>query len=257
MRRTAATNPLYWLPFPVDKWLGEIAGGLRPEQKGALIDLLSTAWQQQPPCTLPNDDVYLAGRSGLGSSWKRLSPAIMAHFRVIEGGRLECAWLRAIYDEQLVKYQNRSEANKRNRGKRGRRSDDASGELFGSTVGSTNGATNGATNRTADGDQVRDTVRAQNLELEGDVPPLQGVQIPPPDGALGAETPRASGAGAAAQFGQVFAAMAEVDPALRIKYHQRERQRIPVTVDPSLPPDEVRLLNEETGQVVRMTGLTS
>lgn len=147
----AKTNPLHWLPFPVDRWLGELAGGLRPEQKGALMDLLATAWQQTPPCSLPNDETYLAGRSGLGAKWKTHRAAILAHFAPTDDGRLVCQWLLDIYNEQHTKYTNRSTANRNNR--RG---------------------TKGATNRDTDG--------AQSIELEGGLEaPLTGQLLASPD----------------------------------------------------------------------------
>jgi hypothetical protein len=141
------TNPLYWMPFDIDRWLGELAGGLRPDQKGALMDLLTTAWRQNPPCTLQNDPGYLASKSGLGRDWNKLSGPIMANFEVGDDGRLICRWLRSVYDEQLAKYQNRSVANKGNRGKR---DESTNGSTIRTPVDDDTG-TNGGTDRTTNG----------------------------------------------------------------------------------------------------------
>lgn len=156
-------QPLHWFPFDTDRWLGEIAGGLTAEQKGGLMDLLSVSWTQVPPCTLPDDDKYLASRSGLGSRWKRNREAILATFATTDGGRLGCAWLLEIYGEQFTKYTNRSTANRTNR--RGTKE---------STKDDTNPTTNGVTNRA--------TNRGQEQEKEGVVPPAPngaGVEHPP------------------------------------------------------------------------------
>jgi hypothetical protein len=134
------TNPLFWMPFDIDLWLGQLAGGLRADQKGALMDLLMTSLRQNPPCTLQNDPAYLAARSGLGRDWSKLSGPILKNFEpiTIEGEeRLICPWLRKVYDEQLSKYQNRSTANRGNRGKRDGQADEG-----------TNRSTNRGTNRT-------------------------------------------------------------------------------------------------------------
>lgn len=160
-------QPLHWFPFDTDRWLGEIAGGLTAEQKGGLMDLLSVSWTQVPPCTLPDDDKYLASRSGLGARWKRNRAAILATFAPTDGGRLGCAWLLEIYGEQFTKYTNRSTANRTNR----RGTKDTTNE---DTKDTTNPSTNGVTNR--------GTNRGQEQEKEGVVPPatyVAGVEHPP------------------------------------------------------------------------------
>lgn len=160
-------QPLHWFPFDTDRWLGEIAGGLTAEQKGGLMDLLSVAWTQVPPCTLPDDNAYLAARSGLGPRWKRNREAVLATFALTDGGRLGCAWLLEIYGEQFTKYTNRSTANRTNR--RGTK-DSTNKDTNDTTNRGTNGATNDATNR------------GQEKETEGVVPPAPsgaGVEHPP------------------------------------------------------------------------------
>lgn len=160
-------QPLHWFPFDTDRWLGEIAGGLTAEQKGALSDLLAVSWTQVPPCTLPDDNTYLASRSGLGSRWKRHRDAVLRTFAPADGGRLVCAWLLEIYNEQFTKYTNRSTANRTNR----RGSKESTNE---DTKDTTNPSTNGVTNR--------GTNRGQEQEKEGVVPPatyVAGVEHPP------------------------------------------------------------------------------
>lgn len=169
---TKRSNPLHWMPLSVDFWLGELTGGLRADQKGALADLLFTAWQMQPPCTLPNDDAFLAGRSGLGAKWKANRAAILARFTPTDDGRLLCGWLRDVYDEQHTKYINRSNANRTNRN---------------GTKEATNRGTIGSTNDRTIDTTIRGTHRLQSIE--GPLP-LQGKKDPATDDALALEAPR-------------------------------------------------------------------
>lgn len=136
------TNPLYWMPVNISEWLVKMAGGLTTEQFGALTLLVLTAWQQDPPCTLPSDVASLAKVSGLGSRWARSSEAVLdaAKFYPGRGGRLVADWLRRLFDEQLEKFNHRSIANAANRAKRDQH------ELG---LGGTDGGTNGGTVRTA------------------------------------------------------------------------------------------------------------
>lgn len=161
-------QPLHWFPLDTDRWLGELAGGLTAEQKGGLLDLLSTAWTQVPPCTLPDDNAYLASRSGLGSRWKRNRDAVLARFAPTDNARLVCGWLLEVYNEQFTKYTNRSEANRENIRKRVRPPID--------TEAPTNSTRNRSTNR------------RQNTEGEGAVlPDPKGSRVvlaPAPDDAL-------------------------------------------------------------------------
>lgn len=178
------TNPLYWMPISLDQWLNEIGGGLRPEQKGALMDLLATAWKQDPPCTLPDDAVYLAARSGLGSRWSKLAPAILRQFVPVHGGRLQCPWLLAVYKAQLEKYENRRRANTENRGRR------EQSEMFDDVA--TRSGTKRRTKRGTIAGTIRTANAPQNKELDGGSVP-SGQTDPPPPAAPAPEGARVGG----------------------------------------------------------------
>lgn len=158
------TNPLYWMPVNLDQWLNEIGGGLLPEQKGALFDLMATAWKQEPPCTLPDDPAYLAARSGLGARWRKLAPAILKHFVAVQDGRLQCPWLLELYKVQLAKYEKRRDANIENRAKR----DQA--ELFEAPAHGKRGTKRRTSGGTIAG-TIGTTTAPQSKELELDVVP--------------------------------------------------------------------------------------
>lgn len=94
--------------FPRD-WIAGTAG-LSAEQKGVFIDLLSYAWEQTPPCTLPNDDVALARMAGMGAKkWKNLAPGIRAKFELIDG-RLRNPKQWSVYQDQVAQREKKRQA---------------------------------------------------------------------------------------------------------------------------------------------------
>lgn len=75
--------------FPAEWLTGEATRAMTPEQRGAFIDLLSHAWGQKPPCSLPDDDSKLAGWSGLGPTrWRKIGAFIREQFVRCDDGRL-------------------------------------------------------------------------------------------------------------------------------------------------------------------------
>lgn len=103
--------------FPRD-WITGTAG-LSPEQKSAFIDLLSYAWEQTPPCTLPDDDVMLARLAGFTvQKWKKVGPAIRAKLEPIEGGRLRNPKLWSVYLDMCDHREKRRRAGERGNNKR-------------------------------------------------------------------------------------------------------------------------------------------
>lgn len=89
-----------YFPLYHRDWL---AGGgtsvMTAEEKGAFIDLLCYAWEQSPPCTLPDDDVALAKLGGVTPArWKRIGPTLRKRFDVV-GGRLRNSKQWTIYLE--------------------------------------------------------------------------------------------------------------------------------------------------------------
>lgn len=80
-------------PFPAFQWyprdwLASDARALMTlEQRGAYLDLLSRAWLDDPPCSLPDDDAELAMLSGLGEKWAEAGALIRKSF-VAKDGRL-------------------------------------------------------------------------------------------------------------------------------------------------------------------------
>jgi uncharacterized protein YdaU (DUF1376 family) len=78
---------LHWFPFFAKDWLSSPARmAMKPEQRGAYIDLLAFAWGNgtDEPCLDP-DPVVLAGLSGLGRRWAKLSPLILDQFDERDG----------------------------------------------------------------------------------------------------------------------------------------------------------------------------
>lgn len=81
------TADLFWFPFFAKDWLSSPARmAMTPAQRGAYIDLLAVAWGNgdvEPSLSL--DPVVLAGLSGLGRDWKKLSPLLLAQFAERDG----------------------------------------------------------------------------------------------------------------------------------------------------------------------------
>lgn len=161
---------LHWFPFFAKDWLSSPARmAMRPEQRGAYIDLLAVAWGNgdEPP-GLNDNDVELASLSGLGRRWKDLGPLIKAQFIAAEG-RLTNQKLTEVWHEQQSKHSKAVE-----RGKTGGRTR--------------------ADNLKSKSRLARDTGidRANQSESEEAVESLTGsLPASAPGGALGVEVPRA------------------------------------------------------------------
>jgi hypothetical protein len=100
-----AENTLHWFPFFAKDWLSSPARmAMSPAQRGAYIDLLAFAWGNgdAEPCLDP-DPLILAGLSGLGRDWKRLSPLILAQFKERDG-LLYNAKLSSVWRDQQAKH---------------------------------------------------------------------------------------------------------------------------------------------------------
>lgn len=72
------------------EWLtGTATMAMTPEQRGGYIDLLAHAWDQKPPCSLPDDPSKLAGYSRLGvARWKKVGAFVREQFVKCSDGRL-------------------------------------------------------------------------------------------------------------------------------------------------------------------------
>lgn len=80
-------RPLYIPLFPADFMGDPNVRSMTNTQVGIYMILIMTAWQETPPCTLPNDDEVLA-RWALCKNireWNRLSPPVMACWTLIDG----------------------------------------------------------------------------------------------------------------------------------------------------------------------------
>lgn len=78
---------LHYFSFYAPDWLSSPSIlAMLPEQEGAFIRLLATAWgngDAEP--SLPDDNRALASMSRLGAKWKKLGPAIRAQFTERDG----------------------------------------------------------------------------------------------------------------------------------------------------------------------------
>lgn len=105
---------LHFFPFYPKDWLaGDATALMTPEQEGAFIRLLAIAWLNDPPCTLPDDDAYLAQRSRLGRRWARVGQLVRSQFQPDGEGRLRNAKLYAVWQEQMAKHERRVQAGSR------------------------------------------------------------------------------------------------------------------------------------------------
>lgn len=116
---------LHWFPFFAKDWLSSPARmAMTPAQRGAYIDLLAFAWGNgsvEPH--LDPDPTILAGLSGLGKQWVKLSPLILAQFEERDG-LLYNAKLSKVWHDQQDKH-DRAVA----KGKKGGRPRKAEGKL--------------------------------------------------------------------------------------------------------------------------------
>jgi uncharacterized protein YdaU (DUF1376 family) len=95
--------------FPTD-WIGGTAE-LSAEQKGVFVDLLSYAWEQTPPCTLPDNEVVLAKLGGIPvARWRKIGQPILEKFEKTEDGRLRNGKLFRVYENMCEHRQRRQKA---------------------------------------------------------------------------------------------------------------------------------------------------
>lgn len=84
---------------------------LNKEQKGAYLMLLCTAWAQEEPGILPNDDEMLAPWAECNAKeWAKNRTAILRCFKVLPDGRLLQKRMREEYLKQLARREERAEA---------------------------------------------------------------------------------------------------------------------------------------------------
>ncbi len=107
-RRLSHFSPvadLHWFPFFAGDWLSSPAIlDMKPEQEGAYIRLLASAWgkgDKEP--SLPADSVSLARRSRLGARWGKLGPLVREQFEERDG-RLYNTKLSDIWHDQQAKH---------------------------------------------------------------------------------------------------------------------------------------------------------
>jgi uncharacterized protein YdaU (DUF1376 family) len=112
---------LHYFSFYAPDWLSSPSvNGMLPEQEGAFIRLLATAWgngDAEP--SLPADDATLASQSRLGSRWKKLGPAIRKQF-TLRDGRLYNAKLSEVWREGQKRHADAVARGKRGAAKRWR-----------------------------------------------------------------------------------------------------------------------------------------
>lgn len=106
------------LPF-FKIWVKDFLGDNRvsamtTEQVGAYFLLLLHAWQEQPPATLPNDDILLARLARLDADRWQACRQVLSCFAVTrDGRRLEQKRLLAEYADAVRKRKLRSDAGKK------------------------------------------------------------------------------------------------------------------------------------------------
>lgn len=104
-------KPLHWFPFVPKNWLSSAAvRAMRPEQRGAFIDLLAIAWGdgETEPALTTTDDEDLAEMSGLGERWATLGRKVRAQF-IERDGRLYNVQLSQVWVEQQALHAARSD----------------------------------------------------------------------------------------------------------------------------------------------------
>lgn len=96
--------------YPKEWITGQGTRAMSPEQRGGFFDLLCEAWDQKPPCSLPDDDGQLANLSRTGTArWGKIAPLIRSQFVPCSDGRLRnpkqvAVWLgmRDVRDKRRV-----------------------------------------------------------------------------------------------------------------------------------------------------------
>ena len=107
---------LPFFPIWVKDFLGDNrVAAMTTEEVGAYFLLLLNAWQEEPPATLPNDDVLLARMARMDAGrWMGCRNLVLPCFgQTRDGRRLVQKRLKAVYDEAVQKSSKRSDAGKK------------------------------------------------------------------------------------------------------------------------------------------------
>lgn len=103
-----------WFKFYVDDFLSsEHVRAMSAAEIGAYVMLLVTAWGQEPPATIPDDDARLARWVHMTpEEWAKCRPAVLAAWRDAGNGRLVSPRLQREHEEMLKASRARQEAGK-------------------------------------------------------------------------------------------------------------------------------------------------
>jgi uncharacterized protein YdaU (DUF1376 family) len=81
--------------FYPKQWLGDDTVMLMDwDARGMHVHLLCIAWQQDPPCTLPNDDTTLRKWCGHPQRWKKVRPQVLRAWKLVDGRFVQEGLLR-------------------------------------------------------------------------------------------------------------------------------------------------------------------
>lgn len=96
--------------FYPKQWLGDDKIlGMDWDARGMHVHLLCIAWQQSPPCSLPDDDAALRKWCGNPKRWRKVKDQILSAWKMIDGRWVQEGLLRE-YEKQRQYSQSRREA---------------------------------------------------------------------------------------------------------------------------------------------------
>src|SRR6188474_1476428 len=96
--------------FYPKQWLGDDQVLLMDwDARGMHVHLMCIAWQQEPPCSLPNDDSALKKWCGNPKRWRKVKDQILSAWKVI-GDRLVQEGLLREYEKQRNYSESRRQA---------------------------------------------------------------------------------------------------------------------------------------------------
>lgn len=206
---------LHWFRFYAKDWLSSPAVTMMtPEQRGAYVHLLALAWGDgsiEP--SLPANDASLAQMSGLGPRWKKQSALIVEQFDRV-GDRLVNAKLTDVWREGQEQHEKAVAKGRKGgltKAERHRKSSSPASSPASSTAKAQLAKSSSPANSPTLAQGVAGAYLEPSCELVGgiagayqsgsgttvELSPLRGERVLPvvaPDGALGPEGPRASGA---------------------------------------------------------------
>lgn len=89
--------------------------GLSVAQKGAVATLMLSSFDETPPCTVPDDDSWLANECGvpLEIYGRELKPGVCRVWKSGSDGRLHWQWLRTAFDESRAAVNRFAEAGRK------------------------------------------------------------------------------------------------------------------------------------------------